>query len=403
MNKSRAGVCQAKIDSESLSGHKLSSVAAPPNFTPVSGEWASGGFDIPVAAAAPAPKPVEPPQPKPMAIVLPFIEREREQVSRLLALIAKLSGKPLSRTLFLVPFKGLKIDDVLAQARAAFADVQVIADSEGAASDWKKDDKVRDAAGPNSLFRQAAWFFYLHRELGSWLWLEPDCVPLAAGFDDAIEAAYRAGGKPFMGARMKFQEGEYLNGAAVYPRDAVARAPTLVTRAMWTQFPDLEIAFDVAGGLEVLRQASFTDLIELNYRSDAESSCREKSDNSKAVLLHGDRDGQLLQKLLKGGGDHGRTRGREKKNGTPHRNAGIGNRNRQGKVKAGGNPAGNGENSPVIAAPTFDPDSAAETSTVGDQIRAGVQTLVNLSTNANRKTRILAALRKTDLLPRIAR
>lgn len=380
MNKSRAGVCQAKIDSESLSGHKLSSVAAPPNFTPVSGEWASGGFDIPVAAAAPAPKPVEPPQPKPMAIVLPFIEREREQVSRLLALIAKLSGKPLSRTLFLVPFKGLKIDDVLAQARAAFADVQVIADSEGAASDWKKDDKVRDAAGPNSLFRQAAWFFYLHRELGSWLWLEPDCVPLAAGFDDAIEAAYRAGGKPFMGARMKFQEGEYLNGAAVYPRDAVARAPTLVTRAMWTQFPDLEIAFDVAGGLEVLRQASFTDLIQLDYRG---GECEPREG---AVLLHGDRDGELLQKLLGdaptvGNADTSKTLGRETVTRRPHK-----------PKKAGSTPA-----------PATQTNGTNGHESIGDQIRGHVGALVSLATNANRKTRILAALRKTDLLPRIAR
>lgn len=334
-----------------------------------------------------------------MAIVLAFIEREREQVLRLLKFVLQLSGKPLSRTLYLVPFKALKVDDVLEKARAAFADVQVIADSEGAASDWKKDDKVRDAAGPNSLFRQAAWFFYLHRELGPWLWLEPDCVPLVPGWDDTIESAYRAGGKPFLGARMKFQEGEYLNGAAVYPRDAVARAPALVTRAMWTQFPEMEIAFDVAGGLEVLRQASFTDLIELNYRSDV--SFPILSDNSKAVLLHGDRDGRLVAKLLKGGGDNGRTG--EKTNSTPHRNARVGNRNRQSKVKAGGNSAGNGENPSVIAAPTFDPDSAAETSTVGDQIRAGVQTLVTLATNQNRKTRILAALRKTNLLPRIAR
>lgn len=330
-----------------------------------------------------------------MAIVLPFIEREREQVLRLLDFSRQLNlGKPLSRTLYLVPFKGLKVEDVLEKARAAFADVQVIADSEGAASDWKKDDKVRDAAGPNSLFRQAAWFFYLHRELGPWLWLEPDCVPLVPSWDEAIETAYRSGGKPFMGARMKFQEGEYLNGAAVYPRDAVARAPALVTRATWTQFPDLEIAFDVAGGAEVLRQAMLTDLIQLDYRGECEP-------RDGAVLLHGDRDGQLVAKLLKGGGDNGRTR--EKTNSTPHRNARVGNRNRQSKVKAGGNSAGNGENPSVIAAPTFDPDSAAETSTVGDQIRAGVQTLVNLSTNANRKTRILAALRKTDLLPRIAR
>jgi hypothetical protein len=310
-----------------------------------------------------------------MAIVLPFIEREREQVLRLLAWIAKLSGSPLRRALYLVPFKGLRIDDVLTAGRTAFVDVQVIADSEGAASDWKKDDKVRDAAGPNSLFRQAAWFFHLRPKTGPWLWLEPDCVPLVPAWDEAIELAYRASGKPFFGAKMKFKTGdEYLNGAAVYARDAVGRAPALVTRAMWAQFPEMEIAFDVAGGVEVLRQASFTDLIQLDYRGNAEP-------REGAVILHGDRYEELLARLSKGGETHGRRKPKTKPADTANATA---------AAVVNGN--GAARYSDVAAAPS-----------VGDEIRYHVGALVSLASNSNRRTRILSALRKTTLLPRIAR
>lgn len=388
-------------------------MAGPPNFTPVSGEWVSG-FDVPVAAAAPPPKPAEPAAPKPLVVVLPFIDREREQVLRLLDWISQLnSGKPLSRTLYLVPFKGLKIDDVLAKARAAFSDVQVITDSEGASSDWKKGDKVRDAAGPNSLFRQAAWFFYLHKELGPWLWLEPDCVPLLAGWDEAIETAYRSSGKPFLGARMKFAAGDYLNGAAVYPREAVARAPALVTRAMWTQFPELEIAFDVAGGAEVLRQATLTDLIQLEYRNGAEPQ-------GGAVLFHGDRDGELLQKLLSGSTESRRaaTLGltAAKRNGAsgvdentspesdPSRSSARPAQKSPKKKQVGAVVARRAHTAevegsiPSPATPAVNGNGHFET--VGDRVRKFCDEIfLFIDGHANRKTRLCKEIRKRRLLP----
>lgn len=390
-------------------------MAGPSSFAPVSGEWASGGFDVPVAAALPPPKPAEPVIPKPLAVVLPFIEREREQVLRLIDWILKLSGKPLSRTLYLVPFKGLKIDDVLAAARETFADVKVIADSEGATSDWKKGDKVRDAAGPNSLFRQAAWWFHLHRELGPWLWMEPDCVPLSAGWSEALETAYRASGKPFLGARMKFAAGDYLNGAAVYPRDAVVRAPSLVSRATWTEFPDFEAAFDVAGGAEVLRQATLTDLIALPALGEP---------RKEAVLFHGDRDGELLQKLLSGVpvlaeepkrkimAAHVPTR--DTANGTKARGS-------TGKRRENSEPRGAAQKSKTqrgqkvsrqphkLKNPGSNPGAATNghepfVPTIGDHIRYHVSALISLASNANRTTRVraklLRELRKAKLVRR---
>lgn len=348
-----------------------------------------------------------------MSIVLPFIEREREQVLRLLDFLRQLnSGKPLRRTLYLVPFKGLKIEDVLEAARAAFSAVEVIRDHEGAVSDWKKGDKMRDAAGPNSLFRQAAWHFFLSKPpAGAWLWLEPDCVPLVAGWDETIEAAYRASGKPFLGASMKFSNGnEYLNGVAVYPRDAVTRAPALVTRTMWTNFPDLEIAFDVAGGADVLRQASLTDLIAFEPRDGA-------------ALVHGDRDGKILEKLLSGdNAEYGRNVSDpghvEPAAQPPLLSANEGHVSTVGKAQSSlQSPSQKtrkkkqrGEavsrlphkqkiagSIPAAATPV---NGNGHFETVGDQIRGLCDDIFSLiDGHANRKTRLVKEIRKRRLLP----
>jgi hypothetical protein len=422
-------------------------VSAP--IAPVSGEWYSGGFDaIPTQHAReertePQPRPV----PK-LAIVLPFIEREMPQVVRLLEWMAKLSGQ-LDRTLYLLPFKGVGIAEVRALAAAAFGDVQVIPDAEGVEGcDWKSDNKVRDAAGPNSLFRQAAWFFELRRTLGPWLWLEPDCVPLVTGWADRIEAAYRASGKPFMGAVMRWQQNgsapnEYLNGAGIYPQNSVTLAPGLVTRTMWEQHPDKEIAFDVAGGRAVFSKAQPTDLIQLAYRSD-----EIVEPNPDAVLFHGDRSGKLLEKLLsvpvlaepspvesvesrRLSSIAAKQNGEARESNEPEtlacessrsavkvrlpsehsRGVQKSTKRKRGDAKC----AATVEPTPMHAGTmtgarleeelTQQSNGAAQVQSfaapsVGDEIRYHVGALLRLSTNANRRTRIIAELRKSKFIPR---
>lgn len=368
---------------------------APP---PKSGEWVTGGFDIPVQGVsddAPnlsngeresAPKP-----PARMSIVLPFIERDVPQVLRLLDHMAQLSGQ-LNRTLYLLPFKGLDVEEITKAARKAFADVQLITDSEGVTSDWRVDDKIRDAAGPNSLFRQAAWFFHFKRELGPWLYLEPDCVPLAKDWDAQLETAYRASGKSFLGVSMKWNGAAYLNGAAIYPQNTIGIAPALVTRAMWLEFPEKEIAFDIAGGASVLKNAAVSNLIQLEYRSE------NPKPRAGAVLFHGDHQGKLFQTLSATAPRPGSENKRAVKTRT-RRAQNISKRKRVPAPVIGIVP----ESSSKINPKFFEVNLNGSTPTVGDQIRAGVQTLVALASNANRKTRIRAELRKTNLLPQAAK
>src|SRR5882724_4646700 len=233
------------------------------NAVPVSGEWTDSP-EIPTEQL----RPIALPTPKKLNLVLPFIESDTPNVIRLLKWCAELSGK-IPRTIFLLPFKGLNFTEVKMYAERAFTDVQVIQDGEGVISDWKTDSKIRDAAGPNSMFRQAAWFFYFHQGLGSWLYLEPDCVPLKKDWIEQLEADHFANGKPISGAKMEWGDEPYLNGVAIYPANVLNEAPQLVTQVMWQQHPEMEVAFDVAGRNHVLQKAHLTDKIQLSYRNGA--------------------------------------------------------------------------------------------------------------------------------------
>jgi hypothetical protein len=239
-----------------------------------SGEWA----DVPSAS----PVPVEPVNTK-LSVVLPFIESEMVDVEKLLQRSLELSGQ-ITRTLFLLPFKGLEIKEIKKLAEKAFAQVGVIKDGEGITSDWQGRDRIRSAAGPNSLFRQAAWFFYFHRQHGSWLWLEPDCMPMTSRWLYDLERDHFDAGKPFTGVKMQLGDGrEYMNGVGIYPWNAIQYAPILVQSTMWKQHPDLEVGFDVAGGAEVLKRTHLTKLIQLtNHLATEKVEVRPET-----VLCHG--------------------------------------------------------------------------------------------------------------------
>lgn len=199
-----------------------------------------------------------------ISVVLPFIEKEKHSAIELLMRSQQLSGR-IARTIFLVPFKGIDFGNVRNAAEGAFTAVAIIQDCEGISSDWNGRQQMRSAAGPNSSFRQVAWFFYLNKKFGSWLWLEPDCWPVTASWLYDLEHEYFDSGKAFMGVRMTFpgNKKQYMNGVGIYPWNAIQYAPLLVQSAMWTQHPEYEVGFDVAGGNDVLNHAHMSRRIQL--------------------------------------------------------------------------------------------------------------------------------------------
>ena len=238
-----------------------------------SGDWA----DVP-----PQQQIIEPANTK-LSVVLPFIESEIPNVQELLNRSIELSGQ-IPRVLFLVPFKGVNYVEVKKLAEKAFSQVGVIEDSEGVTSDWQGRQQMRNAAGPNSLFRQAAWFYYLHKQYGSWLWLEPDCWPITARWLYDLEREHFEVGRPFSGTAMAIgDQKRYMNGVAIYPWNAIQYAPLLVQSTMWKQHPEYEVGFDVAGGDDVLRHAHMTKLIQLtNHLAKGNIEVRPET-----VLCHG--------------------------------------------------------------------------------------------------------------------
>lgn len=221
----------------------------------VSGEWVTN----PVVERT---QPVQERTEKRMVAVLPFIPKELEQVKSFLRRSNQLAGQ-IPRTIFLLPFKGIDTSEIRKEAEAAFSQVGFILDSEGVTSDWQGRQQMRSAAGPNSLFRQAAWHFYL-KKIGPWLWLEPDCWPQTERWFYDLEREYFDAMKPFMGVKMGLPSGnEYVNGVAVYPWNAIQYAPLLVQSSMWEQHPEMEVGFDIAGGQEVLQKTHVTRKIQL--------------------------------------------------------------------------------------------------------------------------------------------
>jgi hypothetical protein len=73
--------------------------------------------------------------------------------------------------------------------------------------------------GPNLQFGRAAQFAATTTE--PWLWLEPDCYPLQAGWFQAIAKEYAGCGERYLGNVYGAGTNAYLNGVAVYPADAL--------------------------------------------------------------------------------------------------------------------------------------------------------------------------------------
>lgn len=338
---------------------------------PVSGEWTAAP-EIPVQRTISV-------APMKLNVVLPFIESDVPQVINLLKWCAELSGR-INYSIFLLPFKGLNFTEIKMYAERAFTDVQVIPDSEGIVSDWKSDEKIKDAAGPNSMFRQAAWFFYFHKELGPWLYLEPDCVPLTKDWLKALETDHYDNAFPISGVKMEWADEPYLNGVAIYPQNLVAQAAEIVTRVMWEQHPDKEVAFDVAGRSHVLKKAHLTNKIQLSYRTDGTPILLQG-----AVLYHGDRNGQLIERLRKKEGD-----------------ATCQNTELEESLVSNGA----ADVPPVASAERLEvhDGTTATPVTIGDEIRYHCDELLRIVTeNESRKKRVIDELRKRKLIPRASK
>lgn len=182
-------------------------------------------------------------------------------------------GDQKEHDLFLMPVKDFDGD---MPDGSRFRSTTIVPDSEGIKSQWSGFNHA-NAAGPNSMWRQFAWYFHLGKR-GPWFFWEPDAMPLVPDLFDRIASEYATCGKPFMGGRLVRRDTAIMTGVAVYPQNT----PSLVQSAMIPSVRSSgeEIAFDMTGAEVFLANMHETALIfDTHSHKDAQSP-------AGTVILH---------------------------------------------------------------------------------------------------------------------
>lgn len=228
-------------------------------------------------------------------VCLPFHSGDLSQAKDLLAWIVRL-GKNTKHECLLVADAGVQWDaaaSLLNLAQETFGLAKMIATDKPLTS-WP--------AAANQMFLKAA-----HYVNEPFLWLEPDCIPIKAGWLDAICDAYAKAGTPFMGAMMTCQQpgfpAVYLSGNAVYP----ANAKDIIEPFLWAG----SSSWDIAAAQAITPLATNTLLIQNFWGQPklpptfALTRTAESPENTftldnlkpDAVLFHRNKDGTLLRLL----------------------------------------------------------------------------------------------------------
>ena len=145
----------------------------------------------------------------------------------------------------------------------------------------------------NMAFESVAWLAY-YKLKQSFLWMEPDAVPLKASWIDDIEKEYIACGKPFMGDFIGIKNVmpngvDHMSGIAVYHWNMPEIAPSVFNNGI--------IAWDIASGKHVVDLMHRTNLIHHDWIPDKawrKSVVTKKDPKETAVIYHPDKKGVLF-------------------------------------------------------------------------------------------------------------
>lgn len=222
-----------------------------------------------------------------MLTVCPYHPGDADQALRMFRWIFEFEGRQMPHDLLLIadsrcsPFTANAIH---AAAAESFRSVTTLAFVDHF-------HKWPDA--PNAVFAFAARHIMANQRV-PWLFLEPDCCPLKAGWLDAIEAEYKAAGKPFLGARVEVNDVPlHMSGNGVYPVDAFTHYGLALIAG--------DVAWDVAAASQIVPQAHFTKLILHNWKHPPFSNQSEVDNllasNPETVLFHSDKSGSLIELL----------------------------------------------------------------------------------------------------------
>ena len=246
-----------------------------------------------------------------LTVVLPFTAADHQLALNLLDWIAQLDSK-LPNSCILLPdckLSKAQVKQVELKAAGVFAKVDIVPTAQAL-----KDE--RWPIGPNWMFETALLHWKTAGRKSPFLWLEPDCVPMKAGWLKMLGDTYASvcKRKPFVGQvvlpGLPKLPVEMLSGVAMYPADAWKLMLNPMSQKRLTE------AFDVSTALHVVPQAMHTRLI-WNFHGEKGMpptfvKTIEKNHPKNAlplsaippqtVLFHRCKDGSLIN-LLRGDSD----------------------------------------------------------------------------------------------------
>lgn len=254
-----------------------------------------------------------------MLIVIPVCERELPLAQKLASYIASLGGVQRHQVLVAVApsCPADRVEAIRATLAPAFASAGILPLEAVLEAGWPR--------SANSMFSRVVSQIGIPAQ--PWFFFEVDNTPLAPTWADQIEEEYNLAQKPYLGvvqpAKLRDPQtgevvkvdGEFVVGSAVYPRDFCRRS------TVW-RFLDTDEPFDVRLRWEIRPHAHPTKLIAFNWRSvnytradDGRIICDPLDSRSitdpipeTAVLLHGCKDGSLIDLLTAAPEEEGKPR-----------------------------------------------------------------------------------------------
>ena len=225
----------------------------------------------------------------PILVALPYCKDNAAQAERLLDHIYHIEGKRKQAHHIVIAHHA----DVHAEMRQrirmsaeiAFAGVHVL--------------EIRKLAGDRPFKFQEIYSAFMQCVQGlnqftwPWLYLEPDCSPLKAGWLDALATAYANQPKRYLGLELKAMSPDgqsvthhFISRTAIYPANAVM---DLVSPQEQHNLPEHRfnhVIYPKASTTKLIQQARITTVDDLaKLRPDA-------------VLVHGDKNGLALEQAL---------------------------------------------------------------------------------------------------------
>lgn len=228
-------------------------------------------------------------------VVLPCCKADEDQAIRLLEWMAELGRKDAK--LFILCSDECQHQKMVELGLKAFFHCERMRDAENIKSNWRDPGhENKSAEGPNSLFRQVVWNFYLWRLRGgggAWLFLEPDAIPCRRDWLELLDNEYVRANKPFMGFLVNHNThpgdvGAHMSGVAIYPDYSAEILKKSILHS--------PMAFDMAAADITVPQMHPTNLIFHRFRPPPFTTQEDFETRvpGHLALYHACKDGSIM-------------------------------------------------------------------------------------------------------------